>query len=328
MFTALALIATIDYCRKDGTRRLWAAIIYYVLALSSKESGYAFPVLAAICVPLSNVAKEKSDRPLCARRTLRLAIGIFVTTALMLAMRLAILGGVGGYVDINRGRSVHLSISVAAIRAILTKALPDSLLSVNLIEQIPPIILIAICAFALLLSISALAGASTTRKEAWLLVCAIASTLPVVAILGWLDSSARNVRYLYLPSLFMMMLVAAALSNARWSTALLASFAFLNLSCGTYNMWVYQSTYKGAESLAKVVAKDYADLGKPTQIAVFAMPREYNGVYFSQFEFQYRVQQLLPGVAMDFNSATECGPRLCYVWLPSDRTLSRLQSHP
>jgi hypothetical protein len=57
------------------------------------------------------------------------------------------------------------------------------------------------------------------------------------------------------------------------------------------------------------------------------MPAEFNGVLFSQFELQYRLQERLPGVTVHFEDGSEraanCADRSCYVWQPDHRTLLR-----
>ena len=169
--------------------------------------------------------------------------------------------------------------------------------------------------------VAVLAGASTTPFQRVLAVCALVSAIPVAPMVGWLDLSVRNVRYLYMPTFFVMLLVATALSNARWSVALLSAFAFLSLCCGIYNIWVYKTTYRLADELAAGIAADHPSSG--SHLSVMNMPAEFNGVVFSRFEFQYRIQERLSGVTVSFVNSDGCRGQLCYVWQAGEQRLLR-----
>lgn len=75
-------------------RGLVGALVAYALAIGAKETALVVPVLAAVWVLLD----RDSDRPTQIVRTLIGTIGPFVAvTALYLAVRIAVLGGLGGY---------------------------------------------------------------------------------------------------------------------------------------------------------------------------------------------------------------------------------------
>ncbi len=332
MFTLLALIASINFLRgpflsKGGQSWLWIGLACYALALLSKESGYAFPVLLAIFGFSGWGAGFGGGATATRRRMAPLAAGVVAVTGLMLAVRRAVLGGIGGYADTAGTRSIHLSFTAATLRSILTKVMPMSLLSVNLSYPPPKILLVVIGAFAVLLAASAAAGASSTPRQRILTLYCLAATIPVATITGWLDESAQHVRFLYMPAVFVMMLAAAALSNTRWPVVLPAAFAALNLCCGAYNTWAYKATYRRAGELAGRIAADYAGRPGPVRLEVMGMPAEFNGVLFSRFELQYRLQERLPGVTVHFEDGSEkaaiCADRSCYVWQPDRRTLLR-----
>ncbi|WP_256686835.1 hypothetical protein [Halococcus qingdaonensis] len=75
-------------------RGLVGALVAYALAIGAKETALVVPVLAIVWVLLD----RDSDRPTRIVRTLVGTIGPFVAvTALYLAVRIAVLGGLGGY---------------------------------------------------------------------------------------------------------------------------------------------------------------------------------------------------------------------------------------
>jgi hypothetical protein len=315
LFTLAALIASIDFLRGRARTCLGIALLCYLLAVLSKESGYAFPVLIAVaCCSMSDLRR----RP---QRLASLAVGVLMLTVCMLALRHIAVGGVGGYATADG--SANLSFSAATVRSVLTRVMPMSLLSVNLSYPLPALLIAILGAFAALLACAAMAGASIAPRQRILALYALAGALPVAPILTWLDQSAQNARYLYMPAVFVSMLAAVALSNTRWPVILLSAFAFFNLCCGAYNVWVYEATYNYAGELARQVAADYAGQAGPFQLRVVGMPTDFDGVFFSRSEFEYRLQAKLQNATLIFEKDALCADRFCYQWQADRRTLVR-----
>ena len=327
LLTLLALLASARYLTGEGGKALAAALSCYALAVCSKESGYAFPLLLALMALTWPLERKPADSR---RRLLTLGAGVAIVSLGMLAIRKVVLGGAGGYPGTATTPSIHLSFSLATIRIVLARAMQMSLLSVNLSYPMPTVMLAAITGFAAVLAVAVIAGASVTCRRAVLVIYVFAATLPVAPLVSWLDFHAQHVRYLYMPAAFVMMLAAAGLSNARRASTLLFAFGALNLGCGIYNTWIYRTTYENSTMLARRIADDVgaADVGadgsgQPLTVTIVGMPAEYNGVLFSQFELQYRLQEMLPRVKIAFEDHGGCsGPR-CYVWEPEERSLAR-----
>lgn len=320
LFTASALLASARFLTGHGRIALAAALVCYALAVCSKESGYAYPALLAIMAVTWPFESKPSDRK---RRLIQLVAGVLVVTGAMLAIREAVLGGAGGYPGTATTPSIHLSFSLATIRIVLARAMQMSLLSVNLGYPTPAVMLLAIGSFAVLLAVAVLAGASLAPRRCLLVVYVLAATLPVAPLVSWLDFHAQHVRYLYMPAAFVMMLAAAALSHARRPAALLFAFGLLNLCCGFYNTWIYKTTYRHSAELARGIVSDLA--GQPAHVTIVGMPAEYNGVLFSQFELQYRFQEMLPSASIAFDEHGVCPAPQCYVWQPEQRSLLRFE---
>jgi len=323
MFTSLALIASIDFLNGAVIGWLWMALGFYGLALMSKESGYAFPLLIGIFA-----ATLPAEQPRPKGRMLWLAAGVLCVTGLMLAIRAVVLGGLGGYPHTPGAGSVHLSFTASTIRALLSKTMPLSLLTVNLNYPTPLLALAAIGAFAVTLAAAAIMGASTAPRQRLLVLYALASAGPVVTIIGWLDTSAQHVRYLYMPALFVMILAAAALATARGAVVLLSAFALSNLCCGIYNGWVYKVTFQRADELARQVSADCSDSPGPVRVRVIGMPAQINGVMFSQYQFQARLQDQLPHATVEFADDPSCNDRFCYHWQAERSALVRVRDWP
>lgn len=94
LFTAAALLASARFLTGHGRIALAAALACYALAVASKESGYAFPVLLTAMAWIWPFDVKPSNKT---RRLIELAIGVLIVTGLLLAIRKAVLGGAGGY---------------------------------------------------------------------------------------------------------------------------------------------------------------------------------------------------------------------------------------
>lgn len=320
LLTASALLGSARFLTGAGRGWLAIALVCYALAVCSKESGYAYPILLAIMAAAWPFEAQPADRK---RRMIELAVGVLLVTGVMLAIRHAVLGGAGGYPGTATTPSIHLSFSPATLRIVLSRAMELSILAVNLAYPTPVLMFAVVGVFAAVLALAALAGASLAPRSRLLAVYALAATLPVAPLISWLDFHAQHVRYLYMPAAFVAMLVAAALSNARRAALFLFAFGFLNLCCGFYNTWVYKSTYAHSADLAHAIASDLPPEPVPAHVKVIGMPPEYNGVLFSQFELQYRLEEMRPGVTIDFADSGVCSGPLCYVWESAQRALER-----
>ncbi len=316
-FTALALLASLDYLAGQTRGRLWLALACYALAVGSKESGYAFPVLLVLLA-----INQRFDL----RRLIPLGVGVLLVTGALLAIRHAVLGGAGGYPGNNNAPSIHLSFTFATLRIVLARAMQMSLFSVNLNHSLPWIMSLVIGALVIALAVAAIVGASTTGRQRLLVAFVLAATLPVAPLISWLDSNAQHVRYLYMPAAFVAMLAAAALSNTRRPTFLLFVFGVLNLCCGVYNTWVYKTTYQHSAELARAIATDLSPQPAPAHVKIVGMPEEYNGVLFSRFELEYKLEEMLPGVAITFEQTGRCSDPSCYLWQPADTSLQRCRA--
>lgn len=319
MFTGIALVWSIDYLRDGRGRVLAGAMLVFALALMCKESGYAFPFLL---LPLLWLHREQRGRGI------GLLVAAGTVTVAMLAVRFQVLHGVGGYAENPSIGSPHLSLTFTTVYATLTRAFPIALFSVNQMAPMPFFARVAASLFALALPLAVWSGASTTVRQRWLALYALLATIPVAALMSWLDPRAQHVRYLYMPAFFILPLTACALWNARgrW---LAPAFVAFGIACAAHNVYVYRSTYARGDEIAAQIARDADASPEIARAVVYGMPPdEFNGVLFSIFQVEYRLAELRPG--MKFSVADkdadreECRHSLCYTWDAEAREIHRI----
>jgi hypothetical protein len=316
-FTGVGLLCAIDFLQSGARGWLGLALGAYALAVASKESGYAFPLLLT---PTVLSYREKTDR----RRVVELFAGVGIVTLAMLAVRWYAVGGLGGYAP-TAGNSVHLSFTTTTVQSIFTKLFPVSLLVVNEVAPHQTLALAAVSLMAALLAIAACTGASTTPRQRMTAIYAILATVPVATLVSWLDVTGQHTRYIYMSSMFVMMLTAAALWNGRLRRFTLPMFAVLSLTAATHNVGAYRDTYAKADEMAEKMAED---LGNAREIRVLNMPDEFYGTLFGQFEVKYKFEARRPDVPIRFidtrTSAERCGDAACYRWDAETRDIHRV----
>ena len=316
-FVSVAFITALRYIEDGGGAALWLALSSYGLALCSKESAYAFPVLLVIAIASTRKAKKS--------RWILLTGSVVAVAGGMLFVRRAVLGGIGGYaVGAGALQYIGLSLSGATLRAVLERTIPMSLVSVNLSYPMPVVVKVLLAVFAVLLAAAVLSGASLAPRYRLFAVYALAATLPAAPLLGLLDARAQSVRYIYMPAAFALVLTGLALANARKATLLLSVFAISNLCFGFYNVWIYRATYRQAERLGSVIVEDVAKEPGSPGVTVLGMQDELNGTLFSRSEVELRVKQHIPQVSIEFDRERCTFGRLCYEWLPSSGELRRI----
>src|ERR1035441_2174642 len=83
------------WSREGGTAWLWVALTSMTLGILSKESAYTFALLLVVFLASKNALRT--------RRAFYALIPFLVVTASLLAWRVSVLGGLGGY----RNQSGH-----------------------------------------------------------------------------------------------------------------------------------------------------------------------------------------------------------------------------
>jgi hypothetical protein len=168
---------------------------YFVAGVLSKESAYCFPLLLAALIWLKRPSKWAPA--LTAVGTASLAL---------LAIRWMIFGGLGGY-PVEAG-SPHFALGFTSFTSLFTRALPVPLFSMNT-ESLALLAKTAILLYTAWASWTAISSTARTNRPAWIwIAAALISALPALNLVNWIGPDARNVRYLYLPSIWMAYLVA------------------------------------------------------------------------------------------------------------------------
>ena len=136
----------------------------------------------------------------------------------------------------------------------------------------------------------------------------------------------QHSRYLYLPTVFAMLLIASTVSKIRWSTGILGAFLFINVLGASSNIQVYRDMLQKAEILANAVHFDWKRQPTARTICLINLPENPDGVFYFGSEVVERIGRKIPNATILRQDAyVSTGPdasaRLVYQWNDADRTL-------
>jgi hypothetical protein len=168
------------------------------------------------------------------------------------------------------------------------------------------------------------------RKESGLAVCMLLALVPVLNIAGWVGSSMLHSRYVYLPSAFFMVLLAAVVCKVRWSAGLLGAFLAINAAGAVGNIWAYQDMLARTRSLAEFVRADWMKNQGINTICLVDLPEAPNGIFSFSAELIGNIARAIPNariVRYDVHKApasVDLVP-LTYQWNNTSRMLLRIR---
>jgi hypothetical protein len=317
-FTLLAFTFALRYLNGAPARTAVFSAIALALGILNKESAYCFPLVMGCLVFLI--------RPLPVRKALNLAAATLFTICLLLFVRLAVLRGFGGYAITEK--NPHFKFTVKTLTSLFTR-LPVGLLGINTAAvNLPGWWISTTAVFAVVLVAAVMAGARASRRDMVVLLCALASAIPTLNIIIWINESMQQARYLYMPGVWLALFAASVLSRCArgWAVALLALWATVNLAGLEYNLGVYQSTLAKTQIISERVREDFSQTPGARTILIQDLAEQPNGVFFGGSELISRIQSALPDAVIvrhDGESADGGCPDLWYRWNPSTADLVR-----
>lgn len=314
-FVLVSLIFFLKYLRSSSAAisPLIISAGAYTLGILSKESAYCLPLLL-LAIVLTRRLWELG--PLDRGKLLRGALVFGGLTAAMVAVRIGIYRGLGGYpAAIAGGASPHFVLTLKSIFGILTRVFPLPLFGLNFSVPLPAAMKFAAIIFAAAILLCVLSGAYAGRPELALVGFGLLAALPAINIVGWVDETMRHSRYLYLPGIFMIAAAAGSISRARWGQVALAAIVAVNAAGAAHNVGAYRDLIGAARDAAAQISADCERYGAATVDLTGIDPR-LSGVLFFGSEMADRLHEAQPAVCIRLSAgACEPGGRvLSYRW--------------
>ncbi|MEZ4647373.1 MAG: hypothetical protein R3E97_01075 [Candidatus Eisenbacteria bacterium] len=275
VFCSGALILAVMYLRGAHWRTLVGSGAATTAALLTKEAALTFPVTL---IGLAIVYPRMMPRVTVARRWRGVTAMMLGVTLGYVALRLGVVGRmIGGY-----GASVHTRFDLEVLGKLFlyfpsrivfpgigTTSIGGTLVPLNFI---PLGVVAAIAAFALF------RGRHTgTARIALGCILAMWGALLPVANLSVVADTSEGTRFLYLPSVFLVIGLVSALGSALPRRTLVVTTIVVGVLGTAYNATTSQNWRRAGETAEKVVAEVAAV--RAERIWVLTVPDNYGGAY-------------------------------------------------
>jgi hypothetical protein len=183
---------------------------------------------------------------------------VTAVTCLFLAIRLAIYGGLGGYPDAS-GLSPHFELRFTTLTSFFTRALPVPPFAPNSSVPLPGWAMAAVIGFALWACVHAFTCVGSWRRNGGFLAAALLAALPAANLVDWVGPMMHNTRYLYLPSIWIFLLIAAATGSSALARAGLIVLVLANSIGVLHNISSYRWIDPGVRPAATQVRRNLTD---------------------------------------------------------------------
>jgi hypothetical protein len=270
LFFLIALVAlVVDSDERRGRRWECVEALALLLALLSKESAYAFVLVAFALLWIDGVR---------GRRLARLLATPLILTLVVFLYRWHLLGGIGGYRLAGTEKPFFYSFDlVRVIRAFLLRM--PAVLTFPLNWTREPGVVLVLLILAAIVAMAVVAAAHADRKKLWFgLAFTLAAAIPVYIFL-LIGPDLEKSRVLYLPSVGFVLILAAAFEAMPRRSAVLAACALIAFQTAAleHNLLVWRGVADLAERTCASVARVAAS-GRP--LTVSDVPNTIDGVYF------------------------------------------------
>jgi hypothetical protein len=298
--------------------RLILVALCFSLGLLSKETAYGLVVLMAFFALTPNL--WGLPRPSRTRLAL-LGVTLGVVAVASLIVRFSLYGELGGYRD-PTGQPLY-SLANCKWMAYLFTRMPLVLLGINT-SAAPNRLLTAIVALhaaGLIACVWTFRGWKD-RRHLGLLVCAFISALPAAAVIGWIGPSTMHGRHLYIPSMWLIVVVGCAVARCRWRTTVLGLLLAANVLGMWHNLAVQRDAMKTAENAAGAVVAEVAGRPEGEMVSLVGVPAYLHGAVVFSLEVVQRVRLGAPGKRVELAAGIP-GDGIAFCWKDDPGTLVR-----
>lgn len=228
LFTMLALLAALAYRSQPAVwhRSLLWMMAAFAAGAFSKESAFCFPLILILLMVGAS---------LTALRWTILFSSAALVVAIALGTRIAVYGGLAGY-----PQAPHFVLHTTTITSFFTRVLPVPLFALNTSVPADALTIVAVVLFAISTCGVALTSQGRLLRDATLLAAALLSAVPALNLVNWIGSSMQNTRYLYMSSVAIFLLLAAAAGNTPRGRRWLVLVVFANCLGVAHNIAAYR----------------------------------------------------------------------------------------
>ena len=157
-----------------------------------------------------------------------------------------------------------------------------------------------------------------TRKEFGLVGCALVTALPALNIIGWISASAQQSRYLYMPGIWIALVMAQLVGQVPRPMWFFSAGLLANALASYTDLDIYRDMLHRTEIYARLIQEQS---GHARQIVIANFPAEPNGIFFFRDELVRQVQARMGTTQILVDGSPEpAEPAVRFRWDAPSRT--------
>jgi hypothetical protein len=327
MFSLLCLILFHAYWTGAGRSIAYGALslLCFVLGVLTKETAYSLVLLVPAIVFSRSCWHMERAQLRNAAAFIAVLVGCGV---ILISFRFMLFGSIGGY-GYSTGRPSLAGVSLQSGYLLVDRSLLLGQFGINCAVPLGHAGAIIVATYSALILAFALASNGPFTRQMWMLLgLTIASAIPAITVIGWVQPSLQHCRYLYWPSVWLSLLLALALQRTSRPIALGCGMLIVQAAGLTYNIQVYRAAMSEIDGKARQISgRLSADATTSKALVIVGVPENVNGVLYYGPELEHRLRQALPGVSVtSCASLRECATQnlsgsYLYRWHPQSANL-------
>jgi len=292
-FDLMAAAFTLLALERALSGSAWASASAYCLAAFSKETAYAYPLL----ITALWVLRKRIGLAPTAKQWREIFVVGAAATVLLLAVRVAIYGNLGGYPDVEHGGNVNFVIHTKTFTSLFTR-LPAVLFLFNTGAGLPVWLRIALLGYVAVLAALLFSDASAGRLLP-LMLLAFVAVLPMTNMFGWMTQFAQQGRYLYHPAIWIVIPIAAAIGRLRYRNVMFSAWIVVMCTAALFSELVYVRMRGAVNATVTEAVTACRTANCCRAVSLDAVPRDWRGAFYFHAQVRHDVAAHLPGVTGD-----------------------------
>ncbi len=289
-FDLLATAFTLFAFERALAGSIVASAAAFALGVLSKESAYCYPlVLGAIYVWRARLGMALDDR-----RFRCVLVTAAVLSAVLIAIRFAVYGNLGGFLDPVTGKAIQFAITPRSLTSLLSRV-PASLYVVNSTIGLTLWMRIGLLLYTAAITAAVMGGAHFGSRSA-LAVLPFLAAIPMLNMIGWVNHFAQQGRYLYLPGVWAVIAACWAISRAQHARLTALTLAVSMAAAAMINTSAYLRMLDAVDVATASAAAACTNSPCCRTLILEDVPANLCGAFYFRYQVWRDLQHLLPEV--------------------------------
>jgi len=264
----------------------------YCLGVLCKESAYAYPLLAGALFVLRGPLSLWLPR----KRWFQIFYATLGATIVLVLIRIAVYGNLGGYPDPATGGNVNFVLHTKTFSSVATR-MPAALFLINSGAGLPVWLRIILIAYTGFLAFMLFAQASAGKRNV-LLLLPFLTVVPMLNMFGWMTQFAQQGRYLYHPVIWIVFVLVCGLRSVRFSSILFVAWVVIMAGAALFNTLVYVRMIRKVSAAVAEAAAVCKSANCCRTLVLRDVPRDLYGAFYFQYQVVHNLERELPGVSI------------------------------